>query len=185
MRIGGPYRGFSSRRRFLRQLVCTSAGVPLAYGVGSPLLAMAASRQQDTRPAGTPATVQLPALPSPQDDQFLNALEQANFLFFWEQTNPKTGLDERPLRRSRQRRHHSCQHCIHGIWFTALCIGQNRGSFLTLKPACGLFRLVLSLAQGPHPSRILFSLRRSQIGRERFGTPRSPRWIQQFCCAAF
>ena len=127
MRIGGPYRGFSSRRRFLRQLVCTSAGVPLAYGAGSPLLAMAASCQPDTRPAGTPATVQLPALPSPQDDQFLNALEQANFLFFWEQTNPKTGLvkDRCDVRGKDATTVASIAST--GFGLTALCIGQNRG----------------------------------------------------------
>ena len=29
---------------------------------------------------------------SPDYDKFLNELEKANFQFFWEQTNPKTGL---------------------------------------------------------------------------------------------
>ena len=29
---------------------------------------------------------------SPEDDRFLNDLEKANFQYFWEQANPKTGL---------------------------------------------------------------------------------------------
>ena len=29
---------------------------------------------------------------SPEDDQFLDNLEKANFLFFWEQANRETGL---------------------------------------------------------------------------------------------
>ena len=28
---------------------------------------------------------------SPDDDAFLEQMEQANFLYFWEQTNPKPG----------------------------------------------------------------------------------------------
>ncbi len=34
----------------------------------------------------------MPTTLSPDDDAFLNELEHANFLFFWEQTNPETGL---------------------------------------------------------------------------------------------
>src|SRR5579872_3858149 len=29
---------------------------------------------------------------SPDDEAFLEELEKANFLFFWEQTNPETGM---------------------------------------------------------------------------------------------
>ena len=43
-------------------------------------------------PAGKPATAVSVALLSQQDDAFLDELEKANHLFFWEQAHPETGL---------------------------------------------------------------------------------------------
>src|SRR5580693_8241858 len=86
-----------SRRRLLRQLSCLSLGLPARQ-----LLAMASLGQQGsqhqaqqtlthpahTQSASTRAQFQI----STEEDQFLNQLEHANFLFFWEQANPQTGL---------------------------------------------------------------------------------------------
>src|SRR5208282_3963125 len=64
---------------------------------------------------------------SPQDDQFLNDLEHANFLFFWEQANPKTGLTKD---RSNVRTNDTtvaASIASTGFGLTAICIGEQRG----------------------------------------------------------
>ena len=81
----------NSRRRLLRQLSCVSLGLPLAQMAGfasSDGQGTQQGPQQHTLPARPP----LPTSLAPEDDQFLNDLEHANFLFFWEQGNPQTGL---------------------------------------------------------------------------------------------
>ncbi len=64
---------------------------------------------------------------SPEDGQFLEELEKASFLFFWEQTNPETGLvrDRCNLRTP----DHGVVASIAatGFGLTALCIGQQNG----------------------------------------------------------
>ncbi len=64
---------------------------------------------------------------SPEDDRFLDALERANFLFFWEQADPNTGLvkDRCNVRTA----DHSIVSSIAatGFGLTALCIGHKRG----------------------------------------------------------
>ena len=79
-----------SRRQVL-QLMAWSAGIPLL----APRTAHAALPQITRHPIGarTASAIQL----SPDDDAFLEQIEQANFLYFWEQTNPKTGLVRGPL----------------------------------------------------------------------------------------
>src|ERR1700693_1552277 len=73
-----------SRRQVLRQILGTSFGLPLAG-----LLPALRTEAQVSAPVGNAAGA--PVL-SAEDDQFLNELEKANFLFFWEQGNPKTGM---------------------------------------------------------------------------------------------
>ncbi len=97
-----------SRRRLLQQLAALSAFSTLAR-------------------AAPPAVSPPPPDLSAEDDQFLNDLEQANFLFFWEQASPSTGLvrdrantrtpDQNPL----------ASIAATGFGLTALCIGQQRG----------------------------------------------------------
>ncbi len=73
-----------SRRQALRQILGTSLGLPLA-AVLQPWQNLAWAAQ-------TPAPASpVPSL-SPEDDQFLNEVENASFLFFWEQASDKTGL---------------------------------------------------------------------------------------------
>ena len=64
---------------------------------------------------------------SPEDNQFLEDLEKASFLFFWEQANPETGLvkDRCNVRASDTSGVASI--AATGFGLTALCIGQERG----------------------------------------------------------
>src|SRR5262245_57800212 len=64
---------------------------------------------------------------SPEDSQFLEDLEKASFLFFWEQTNPETGLvkDRCNVRTSDNGVVASI--AATGFGLTALCIGQENG----------------------------------------------------------
>jgi hypothetical protein len=61
------------------------------------------------------------------DDSFLEQLERANFLFFWEQTNPDTGLvkDRCNVRAPDKKVLGSI--AATGFGLTALCIGEERG----------------------------------------------------------
>ena len=63
---------------------------------------------------------------SPEDDQFLNDMESANFLFFWEQANPKTGMvqDRCDVRGGSPGTVASI--AATGFGLTALCIGAKR-----------------------------------------------------------
>ncbi len=71
----------------------------LSFGLPFSHADLFASQQPPDSPAATPATQHKTPAPPPaafhslaEDDQFLNELEHANFLFFWEQANPETGL---------------------------------------------------------------------------------------------
>ena len=123
-KMQGPISRLSSRRKFLRQLAVSWAAMPFA---GSPSAAPA-SPSPTSHPAakkakGPPAQSAL----SPQDDEFLNSLERANFLFFWEQADPKTGLirDRCNVRNSDNNVVASI--ASSGFGLTALCIGHMRG----------------------------------------------------------
>ena len=117
----------SSRRRLLRQLLGVSAGLPashlLAMAAASPQKAQNQTQQQHTAPA--PPT-SLPSI-SAADDQFLNQLEQANFLFFWEQANPQTGLIKDRCSVRTNDTSLSASIASTGFGLTAICIGEKRG----------------------------------------------------------
>ena len=81
MKDAGP-KGLP-RRKLLQQVLSLGIGLPL-----SRYLPSLQTGQPHTAPAKPPVQTSL----TPDDDQFLNELEQANFRFFWEQANPKTGL---------------------------------------------------------------------------------------------
>jgi hypothetical protein len=72
-----------------------------------------------------PPAAAVPLL-SPEDDAFLNELEQANFLYFWEQASPQTGLvrDRANIRAPAPSALSSI--AATGFGLTALCIGQYR-----------------------------------------------------------
>ena len=112
-----------SRRRVLRGILGTAVGLPMAK-----ILPVGLAMAQTSGPPASELT--LPVL-SPEDDQFLNEIENANFLFFWDQGNSKTGMvkdrcnvhidDQRP----------AASIAATGFGLTALCIGDQRGFIAT------------------------------------------------------
>jgi len=126
--IKGASRQLPSRRAMLRQLFGAGISLPLA---GSELLSRALAQPQ-SRSAPPPAK---PAL-SKDDDQFLEDLERSSFAFFWEQSNPQTGLvkDRCNVRTA----DHTVVASIAatGFGLTALCIGHKRG-YISLSDARG------------------------------------------------
>jgi hypothetical protein len=80
-------------------------------------------QEQHTSPAPSPT----PTILSPQDDQFLNDLEHANFLFFWEQANPATGLTKDRCNVRTNDTTVAASIASTGFGLTAICIGENRG----------------------------------------------------------
>ena len=112
-----------SRRQILRQVVGTSLCLPLAE-----LLAPLYSEAQPSAPVGSAAGA--PVL-SAEDDQFLNDLESASFLFFWEQASPKTGMVKDRCNVHNNNPNVASSIAATGFGLTALCIGDHRGFIST------------------------------------------------------
>jgi hypothetical protein len=107
-----------SRRQIFRQILGASFCLPF-----TPVLTNLSAAQTG---AQQKAPDLMPTL-SPEDDQFLDELERANFQFFWEQGNSKTGMvkDRCDVRKGRQLLAASI--AATGFGLTALCIGEHRG----------------------------------------------------------
>ncbi len=72
---------------------------------------------------------------APEDDAFLNELEHANSLYFWEQASPETGLArDRANVRQPDEKNTLSSIAATGFGLTAICIAHRRG-FLTYVPA--------------------------------------------------
>ena len=116
----------NSRREVIRQLSIASLGLPLAR------IPMLGAIDQKKAPKHLPEhpNPQAPASSmsiSPEDDRFLNDLEHANFLFFWEQANPQTGLiKDRSNVRGRDSSTVASMASV-GFGLTAISIADNRG----------------------------------------------------------
>jgi hypothetical protein len=122
-----PNGTFSSRRKLLRQLACTSLAIPLAQSRALPFLSGAAPQLPLPGQRSTPAPFPAPSALSPEDDQFLDTLEQASFLFFWEQANPKTGLIRDRCNVRAKDTNTVASIASSGFGLTAICIGEKRG----------------------------------------------------------
>ena len=122
-----PNGEFSSRRKLLRQLACTSLAIPLAQSRALPFLSGAAPQLPLPEQRRTPAPFPALSALSPEDDQFLNELEQASFLFFWEQANPKTGLIRDRCNVRTKDNNEVASIASSGFGLTAICIGEKRG----------------------------------------------------------
>ena len=105
-----------SRRELLRQILGISF---LPWVTGSPTWAQQKSDQ-------SPSPTSLPAL-SVEDDQFLNEVENASFLFFWEQGSPRTGMVKDRCDVRAERQGDAASIAATGFGLTALCIGAQRG----------------------------------------------------------
>jgi hypothetical protein len=104
-----------------------SMGLPLARSqafadaAASPTLTQSVTPH--TRPAAPPAATAL----APQDEQFLDELEHASFLFFWEQGNPQTGLIKDRCNVRAKDTGTAASIASTGFGLTAICIGEKRG----------------------------------------------------------
>ncbi len=97
-----------SRRSLLRQILAVGASAPFKPA-------------QSAESAGS-----IPL--SAEDHQFLQDLEKASFLFFWEQANPETGLvKDRCNVRSPESNGGVASIAATGFGLTALCIGAENG----------------------------------------------------------
>jgi hypothetical protein len=63
---------------------------------------------------------------SEEDDRFLDEIERANYLFFWEQSNPQTGLTRDRFTVSGTDRGGVSSIAATGFGLTALCIAEKR-----------------------------------------------------------
>jgi hypothetical protein len=112
-----------SRRRILRQALGTSLCLPFAK-----LLGALHVEAQPSNPSGSTAGA---TVLSAEDDQFLNDVEKANFLFFWEQGNPKTGMVKDRCNVHNTNQAAAASIAATGFGLTALCIGDQRGFIST------------------------------------------------------
>jgi hypothetical protein len=98
-------REIVSRRQLLRQTVALG-GIGLTHTVYS---------------------AEKPAPFSAEEDRFLEEMEHANYLYFWEQANPQTGLVRDRFTVRGNDRGGVASIAATGFGLTALCIAENRG----------------------------------------------------------
>ncbi len=122
----GISRNIRSRRELLRQMAYLSLSLPFAQarqalaGAGDP-------EGQNPSHHTVPAPPPIPAPLSAEDESFLNDLEHANFLFFWEQANPRTGLIKDRCNVRTEDTSVVASIASTGFGLTAICIAQKRG----------------------------------------------------------
>lgn len=111
-----------SRRNLLRGMAGLSLGLPISRAGMLPLLA-----QQESGQHSSPAPQPQPSALSPEDDQFLNDLEHANFQFFWDQANPHSGLIKDRCNVRTNDTTLAASIASTGFGLSAICIGEKRG----------------------------------------------------------
>jgi hypothetical protein len=119
-------RHLRSRRSVLQQMAAMSLALPLAHTRSLTLLESGAGRQGAELPAG-PAPMPQPTSLTPEDEDVLNQLEQAAFLFFWEQANPDTGLIKDRCNVRTKDTSIAASIASTGFGLTAICIAHQRG----------------------------------------------------------
>ena len=121
MRDGRAGWGRLSRRELLRLGVRAGALAPLATSIILP--SAWALGVQKPRPAAAPT-----ASPFYQvDEVLLEAMEKANFRYFWEQANPYTGIVRDRCNATSPDKSDLGSIAATGFGLTALCIGDERG----------------------------------------------------------
>ena len=108
-----------SRRWVMRQIL--RAGVCLPAG------RFLSALQFAQLPAKAPPVAQGKVALSPEEDGFLNDLENANFLFFWEQGSPKTGMVKDRCNVQVTDESIVASIAATGFGLSAICIGERRG----------------------------------------------------------
>ncbi len=74
-----------------------------------------------------PAALSVPTSLTPADEQLLEEIEHASFLFFWEQANPETGLIKDRCNVREKDTSLGSSIASTGFGLTAICIGEKRG----------------------------------------------------------
>jgi hypothetical protein len=108
------------RRDLLKQMAGLGLCLPFSWRI--PFL-LAIADEQHLKPALPPVPTSL----SPADDALLEELEKANFLYFWEQGNPQTGMVKDRCNTRTNDTGIVASIAATGFGLTALCIGQKRG----------------------------------------------------------
>jgi hypothetical protein len=109
-----------SRRTLIKRLAGLSAALPLT-AFEAPLFA------QNAPGPGPSALAPRPGVLSADDDQLLDELEKATFLYFWEQGSAETGIVRDRFNVRAPDKSDLGSIAATGFGFTALCIGQQRG----------------------------------------------------------
>ena len=108
-----------SRRELLKYMLASAAaGIAVPFG-----RALAAPVEQPKCSQPLPPPTHL----SDDDHNFLEELEHANFLYFWEQTSPQTGLVKDRCKTNSPDHTLVASIAATGFGLTALCIGHRRG----------------------------------------------------------
>ena len=107
-----------SRRQMMQQVLGMGLTLPIQR-----FLPMVSQTSAPQALAGSPV---FPAL-SQEDDQFLEELERAIFLFFWEQSSDKTGMTKDRCNVHKDDQGIVASIAATGFGLTALCIGDQRG----------------------------------------------------------
>jgi hypothetical protein len=110
-----------SRRNVLRHLIQAGAGISVALDTLVPSIQGSepkAGQVPDSASNGTPL--------SPEDDAFLDELERVNFLYFWEQADPQSGLVKDRCNVRAPDNGIVASIAATGFGLTALCIGEKR-----------------------------------------------------------
>ena len=110
-----------SRRGLLRQMGGLSLGLPLA-----PMI-LPKEKQSSRKPDGHAPVEEAKSVFTPQEDAFLNGIEHANFLFFWEQGNPTTGLIKDRSNVRAKDTSLAASVASTGFGLTGICIADKRG----------------------------------------------------------
>ncbi len=113
-----------TRREALQRMV-QLCGASWAGGCATPLLAAASSHAPSNK-AQVDASEQRYAF-SPEEDAILDQMERANFLFFWEQGHPQTGLIKDRCNTRVQDTSIVASIASTGFGLTAICIAEKRG----------------------------------------------------------
>ena len=116
--------GARTRRNLLRQMACISMSLPLAHANALPFLAEVVAQSNRTPTHIHPTAPPAPTSLSAQDEQFLNGLEHSNFLYFWEQANPQTGLVRDRCNVRTKETSIVSSVASTGFGLTAICIGD-------------------------------------------------------------
>ena len=122
---------------------------------------------------------------SPEDDAFLDELEKASFLFFWEQGSPATGLVKDRCNTSvAQDKGIVASIAATGFGLTALCIGHKRGYGPPDAACCGSSPASSSCGRKCPPIAAFSFTWPISTPASESGTRKSPPSTPRFCCAA-